>query len=264
MPSSAGPARQRDIALIGEAHRHDAAGFDALRLALPAEVADLEKDLGGPGATQGPIRLAMRDLAAHHRVGPALEAFRRADDYYWRVVMAWEPWIMHTASRAEAVFGMDPGELSGLYWYIGYNTAIRLDPEVSSFGTFFKYWRMSIAPRSPELRTLVDKRSENGGRIRMTVTSLELMVNATDSEDQHTVTVELAAEPTNDMDRLDARDFFAAVAPRLLPSDATLLAMLRENDNLSDLARSLKLTRERVRQKRLRLIGRIHEIAPGI
>jgi hypothetical protein len=63
---------------------------------------------------------------------------------------------------------------------------------------------------------------------------------------------------------LDARDFFAAVAPRLKPSDATLLAMLRENDNLSDLARSLGVCRERVRQKRLRLIGRIHEIAPGI
>lgn len=264
MPSSAGPARQRDIALIGEAHWHDAAGFDALRLVLPAEVADLEKDLGGPGATHGPIRLAMRDLAARYRVGPALEAFRRADDCYWRVVMAWKPWIMHLATRNEAMCGMAHGELTGLYWYIGYNTAIRLDPEVASFSTLFKYWRMSIAPRSPELRTVVDKRSENGSRSRMTVTSLELMVNAVDSEDQHMVTVELVAEPTNDMDRLDARDLFATVVPRLKPSDATLLAMLRENDNLSDLAKSLGVCRERVRQKRLRLIDRIHEIAPGI
>lgn len=254
--------RARDERWLQQAWAHDVAGEAALVQALPERVAQL-RQMVGPRRTRWLWQDGLRALARAERVEPALAAFARADDRYWSVVLAWRAWILRRAEHDEQHVGVAKGELGGLYFEIAYAVAVRMDPALAGFGTYFNHWRRSLMPRATEVRTLVAGSKALGVRARTVIVSVDKPRYANEDEDARSLLDEMGGtDPA--FDALEGADLFATVRPRLSPRMVAYLDLLREEDNMAVIARKQGVSREAVRQNVNRLVAEIRALAPGV
>lgn len=146
-------ASERDLLLVQRAAVYEADGVAALTERIPHKVRAIKR--ANLTTTVGPQRFAFRSLAKEEGVVRAQAAFQAADALYWELVLEWSNLVYGLANRKERQLGLPCGDLVSAYLIAGFNTAIRLDPERSNFGTYFPYWARQAVTSAPELRTLV-------------------------------------------------------------------------------------------------------------
>lgn len=255
-------SRERDARWIAEATALEAAGEAIVMAQHRAEMeAFLVKCANGNGPdrvnTAGPWRLRLREVARGAKLDAAVQHFNAADRLYWRIVLAWSSMLQQYARRDEHFQGMPAGELTGLYWYIGYMVAIRLNPEQASFGTYFATWRRSIGPRSPEMGRLVhDSNRWRGRKSEIRVESLDQP--ASDDSGERRVNL-VPAEDGDVIERICAKQVWQVLDPALSDKQRSILNDLRTCDDMAEIGRLRGMSRERVRQHKEAILSAARE-----
>lgn len=262
-------SRRRDAQILARAWSEDARAEALLVAQAPGPVeeirADLERRHGrAADRTLGPWRLRLRALARQLDLADAVAAHRRADEAYWSLVLQWRPFITRKARYDEVRFHVAPGELQGLYCEIGYVVAIRMDPDVAAFGTYFNQWRRSVAPRAPETTSLVHAARRHGLNARISALSLDYVYTSADTGAESTLQDAIPVEPNGDLERLERADLFAAVRPRLSDLHRRYLEAFLECETMDEVGARFGVTKQRVSQVRVALVRQFHALAPGI
>lgn len=258
--------RQRDADLLRSAGPHEALGEELIASHQPAAVTKLRArcETGNLGSrTRGPWRLGLRAIAKEHACKPALGAFQRADRAYWAVVTQWSSLVHKLAIRDEQRFHLASGELRGAYFLAAYETAIRLDPDQSNFGTYFGFWRRQFLARAPEVLTTV-----HGDIARNGLAACISGIQSTDVAS--TAKGDLLIERMEGV-YTDALDTLAHDPARVMPvigqylthRQRQVLAVLRVEDNYPAVGAHFGLTREWVRQKRNEILKVAQEVLSG-
>lgn len=254
---------ETEAALLNRAHRFEASARAALERTHPDEVEAVVRrcEANGDYKTPGPLRLALRTLARQLQHPVALSAFKTADAFYWQIVLASERAVHYRAWCAERRRGLERHDLDGVFYWIAFQAAIRMEPGRVLFRTHFRDWVLSMAPRAPELRSVV---KVPAFRVKMpAIYSLDVAQENHDTGASHLLVDELEAPESGWMDHLIAVDFLAMVKPRLSQRSAEILpAFLSvDGDNNAEIARKGGCSREFIRQRRDRLTSECRRIA---
>lgn len=266
MGLDAAQRRERDRALLREAHAHDLSGIAILDKSEPKAMADLrawnaQRRAKVKSATTGPWVLGVRQISAERRNVQAQRAFKRADAAYWVLVMHWEALLHKLAQMDEFRFRLPPQELRGMYYEIGYHVAIRLDVDRAIFGTYLMHWRHNFLGRAPEVMSMVHAPTSVLGLSAMrTMESLDAPpeVNAATGATGPARLDLLVAEGGHQS--LEDRSTFAAIYSRLSEGERERMDAYRTCERLDDVGERFGFGRERARQVRDELILKSRKI----